>query len=163
VILTREESRPGTDTLKRHVVSRPLPLEYLRVADARGAGAPQIRRERSELLQLRGDARTTFPLTLWHASAPTARRYTLYAASEAERDKWLGALEHALTVRRAYQDANMVGAARVGRVGPERSRAAPVVRTLDDQRGLLPAAGARSAGACPPALHRQDHLCHVLP
>lgn len=112
VILTREESRPSTDTIKRHVTSRPIPLEYLRISST--LAPPQTRRERSEhgsslaLRNLRGEARSTYPLTFWHASAPGNRRYTLYAASEGVRNKWIDALAHAVTVRRAYSEANMV-------------------------------------------------------
>jgi hypothetical protein len=115
VVLTREESR-GVDVLKRHVVSRPIPLEYLKVAQSHGA--PQTRRERSEhgssakgllsLSGIRGEARPAYPLTFWHAGDKNNRRYTMYATSEGVRRKWENAIVDAISVRRAHQEANMV-------------------------------------------------------
>jgi RHO1 GDP-GTP exchange protein 1/2 len=110
VVLTREEARSGTDSLKRHVVSRPIPVEFLCVSEI--LAAPQTRRERSEnggILSFRGESRQTYPITFWHASSKSNRRYTFYANSEGIRNKWYNALVNAITVRKAYQESNMVG------------------------------------------------------
>ena len=49
-----------------------------------------------------------YPFTLYHASAVTTRRYTLYANSEKEREKWRKALVDAIGVRKVRQESNMV-------------------------------------------------------
>lgn len=49
-----------------------------------------------------------YPFTIFHASAVTHRRYTLYAVSDAEREQWRKVLENAIAVRKARQEANMV-------------------------------------------------------
>ena len=49
-----------------------------------------------------------FPFTIYHASAKSARRYTLFAPSEKIRSKWKDALVDALGVRKAEQEANQV-------------------------------------------------------
>ena len=95
---------------------QPIPLEYLRLGhfDA----APDQRKERAhsstEQVQarlfdsFRSRYRAMYPFTIFHASAPTNRRYTLYARSEAERERWRKTLEDAVAVRKARQDGNMV-------------------------------------------------------
>lgn len=49
-----------------------------------------------------------WPFTVYHASERSRRRYTLFAASEALREKWRRALEDALAVRGVQQESNMV-------------------------------------------------------
>lgn len=49
-----------------------------------------------------------FPFTIYHASAKSNRRYTLFASSEKIREKWKMAFRDALTVRRVLQESNMV-------------------------------------------------------
>jgi RHO1 GDP-GTP exchange protein 1/2 len=95
---------------KRHVVSRPIPLEYLRLGSFNEP--PEQRREKPEggsLLGIRRDVRPMYPFTLYHASAKTARRYTLYAPSEEKRRKWEEAIKDACVVGRVSMEANMVG------------------------------------------------------
>jgi hypothetical protein len=105
----REEAR-AEGVIKRHVVSRPIPLEYLRLAPGDANSAPEMRRERSDLLGLRsGDARPVYPITFWHTSGRSSRRYTFYAPSEAQRKQWHAALTNATLLRKVSQESNMVG------------------------------------------------------
>ena len=53
--------------------------------------------------------RAMYPFTVFHASAQTNRRYTLYAVSEADREQWRKMLEDAVTVRKVRLESNMVG------------------------------------------------------
>lgn len=50
-----------------------------------------------------------YPFTVYHASAKMTRRYTLYASTDAVRQKWNAALVDAMGVRKVRQEANMVG------------------------------------------------------
>ena len=63
--------------------------------------------------------RNMYPFTLYHASAKSARRYTLYAESEEARGRWGRALRDAVAVRMARQDSNKVrgcfGVVEIGR------------------------------------------------
>ncbi|KAH7911069.1 hypothetical protein BJ138DRAFT_1113504 [Hygrophoropsis aurantiaca] len=107
LLLMREEKRPG-GVIKRLVVSRPLPLEYLRLGDF---DAPaESRKERSEdggiLDSLRAQYKPVYPFTVYHASAKAARRYTLYAATEQSRKRWKEALIDCKAVHDARRDGN---------------------------------------------------------
>lgn len=94
--------------------SQPIPLEYLRLAgfDA----APENRREKASSTveqtrlfeSFRTRHRPMYPFTIYHASATFIRRYTLYANSEADRERWRKALVDAIGLRRVRQEANMV-------------------------------------------------------
>lgn len=53
-------------------------------------------------------SRDVYPFTVYHASAKSARRYTLYANSLAIRTAWKNALDEAIALRTYRQDANMV-------------------------------------------------------
>ncbi|KAI0078800.1 hypothetical protein K474DRAFT_1706193 [Panus rudis PR-1116 ss-1] len=104
--------------VKNVVVSRPIPLEYLRLASFNAE--PVQRKEKSssqdittpssrsllESLSIRSRYRNMYPFTVYHASAKHIRSYTLYAASEAERKKWYEELNEAIALRRLNQDAN---------------------------------------------------------
>ncbi|KAL1739958.1 hypothetical protein HDZ31DRAFT_48462 [Schizophyllum fasciatum] len=107
-LLTREEKRPN-GTIKHYMVSRPLPLAYLRLGAF--SGAPETRRIREEggglLDGLRSRAEVLYPLTIYHAADKMRRRYTLYVASEAVRRKWRAALVDTLAVYRARAEGNM--------------------------------------------------------
>lgn len=95
-------------------LSQPIPLEYLcfQSFDA----TPENRKEKAHSSteqgrlfdSFRSRYRAMYPFTIYHASAMQHRRYTLYANSEAERERWRKALEDAVAVRKARQDANMV-------------------------------------------------------
>ncbi|KIJ62800.1 hypothetical protein HYDPIDRAFT_29949 [Hydnomerulius pinastri MD-312] len=106
-LITKEEKRPG-DVVKRLVVSRPIPLEYLRLGalDA----PPESRKERAEegsiLDSLRGSYRSVYPFTVYHAVEKSTRRYTLYAPSESARKKWCDALVDAKGVDDVRREAN---------------------------------------------------------
>ncbi|KIM84853.1 hypothetical protein PILCRDRAFT_817654 [Piloderma croceum F 1598] len=108
LLLTREETRHN-GVVQRHVVSRPLPLEYLRIGsfneppETRKVGADDGRL----LESLRFRMKPLYPFTIYHASAKSTRRYTLYAASESARTKWKDALEDTIAVYKARQESNM--------------------------------------------------------
>ncbi|KAF7964575.1 hypothetical protein HWV62_5482, partial [Athelia sp. TMB] len=107
VIITREE-KGSNGVLKRHVSSRPLPLEYLRLgafneaSETRKVGAD----DGGILQSLRFKMKPMFPFTVYHAASKGSRRYTLFTTSEALRTKWKDALENALAVYHARQEAN---------------------------------------------------------
>ncbi len=86
-------------------------MEYLRL----GAfdGPPENRKEKAEdgsgiLDRVRSRYRQMYPFTIYHASSKMSRRYTLYAGSEAARQKWYDALDEALGIRQVRQESNMV-------------------------------------------------------
>ncbi|KAF9238478.1 hypothetical protein BU15DRAFT_88333 [Melanogaster broomeanus] len=107
LLITKEEKRAG-GIIKRLVVSRPIPLEYLRL----GAfdSPPESRKERAEegsiLDSFRGSNRSVYPFTVYHAVEKSTRRYTLYAPSELARKKWRDSLVDAKGVDDVRRDAN---------------------------------------------------------
>ncbi|TFK47790.1 hypothetical protein OE88DRAFT_1705430 [Heliocybe sulcata] len=107
LLLTREDVHHGT--VRRLIISRPIPLEYLHLGSFNDP--PENRKERSEegglLETLRPSYRPVYPFVVYHASSKTSRRYTLYADSESSRRKWHSALVDALGIRRARQEGNM--------------------------------------------------------
>ncbi|RDX57314.1 hypothetical protein OH76DRAFT_1476727 [Lentinus brumalis] len=96
---------------RHHVVSRPIPIDYLRLGMF--DGPPENRKEKAEdgglglLDRVRPKYRQMFPFTIYHASSKMNRRYTLYAQSEQVRDRWLTAFNTALDIRRYRQEGNM--------------------------------------------------------
>ncbi|OCH94369.1 hypothetical protein OBBRIDRAFT_141319 [Obba rivulosa] len=108
LLLLKPETRSSTVT-RNSVVSRPIPLEYLRLAAF--DGSPETRKERSEdgglFESFRTRVRPVYPFTIYHASAKSTRRYTLYAGTEELRREWYSALVDALGVRKVRQDSNM--------------------------------------------------------
>ncbi|GJE88623.1 RhoGEF/DH domain-containing protein [Phanerochaete sordida] len=112
LLLLKPETR-SNGNIRHNVISRPIPLEYLRLAafDA----LPESRREKAtstiEQARLfdsfRVRHRQMYPFTLFHASATLTRRYTLYASSESERERWRKAMVEGVALRTARQDANM--------------------------------------------------------
>ncbi|THV07437.1 hypothetical protein K435DRAFT_710318 [Dendrothele bispora CBS 962.96] len=107
-LLTREETRPN-GVLKRHLMSRPLSLAYLRLGSFKAP--PETRKESqkggSVLGALLHTTITVYPFTIYHAANKLTRRYTLYVSSEAVRTKWYNALVDALAVYKAKQEGNM--------------------------------------------------------
>ncbi|KAI0649128.1 hypothetical protein C8Q79DRAFT_904017 [Trametes meyenii] len=115
LLLLKPEARSSTVT-KHHVVSRPIPLEYLRLGQF--DGSTESRKEKAEegsgiLERVRSRYRQMYPFTIYHASSKMSRRYTLYAASENSRQKWRAALEEALGIRQVRQASNMLFAPHV--------------------------------------------------
>ncbi|KAH0833307.1 hypothetical protein J3R83DRAFT_12372 [Lanmaoa asiatica] len=106
LLITKEEKRGGV--MKRMVVSRPIPLEYLRLGNF--DDPPETRKERVEeggiLDSLRGAYRSIYPFTIYHAVEKYTRRYTLYAPSEAIRKKWRDALVDAKGVDDVKREGN---------------------------------------------------------
>ncbi|RDB26309.1 Rho1 guanine nucleotide exchange factor 1 [Hypsizygus marmoreus] len=107
-LLTRDEKR-SNGTLRRHIVSRPLPLSYLRLGSF--TSPPETRKEKAEegnlLDSFRSQTIPIYPFTVYHASSRSTRSYTLCAASDAIRKRWHMAFVDALGVHKARQDANM--------------------------------------------------------
>ncbi|KAI0058174.1 hypothetical protein BV25DRAFT_1891692 [Artomyces pyxidatus] len=106
-LLLKEETRPS-GALKRQVVSRPIPLEFLRLASfSEPAETRKERSDNSSFITLSSTRQEMFPFTIYHAAAKTSRRYTLYTTSASMRKKWHDALVDAMGVRKVRQDANM--------------------------------------------------------
>ncbi|KAF7327861.1 hypothetical protein MKEN_00366000 [Mycena kentingensis (nom. inval.)] len=95
-ILTTEEPQ-ANGSVKRYLVSRPIPLSYLRLGSF---NAPAEQR-RDGLKH-----RSVYPFVVAHA-ASKSRRYTLYVETEAERSKWHTVFQETLGLHRARQEANM--------------------------------------------------------
>ncbi|KAI0359880.1 hypothetical protein OH77DRAFT_1419213 [Trametes cingulata] len=115
LLLLKPEARSSIIT-KNHVVSRPIPLEYLRLGMF--DSPPENRKEKAEegsglLERVRSRYRQMYPFTIYHASSKMNRRYTLYASSEATRKKWYDAFVEALAIRQVRQESNMVFAPHV--------------------------------------------------
>ncbi|TFY60446.1 hypothetical protein EVJ58_g5139 [Rhodofomes roseus] len=115
LLLLKPENRPGGVT-KRSVVSRPIPLEYLRLGSF--SDPPEKRKEQVDdgaLFHFRSNYRDVWPFTIYHAYEKSRRRYTLFANSETVRERWRCALTDALAVRNAQQESNMTWAASGGK------------------------------------------------
>lgn len=108
LLLTKEEKH-NNGVLKYHLISRPTPLEYLRLGDFDSPAENRKEKpdDRGILDSLRSHYRPVFPFTVYHASAKSTRGYTLYANTEAARKKWKDLLLDTLTVRRVRQEGNM--------------------------------------------------------
>ncbi|KAL0955022.1 hypothetical protein HGRIS_003941 [Hohenbuehelia grisea] len=109
LLLTKEEKR-SNGMMKRLLVSRPLPLSYLRLGSFNAP--PETRREKAEVAgglldSLRRVDVPLYPFTVFHASSRSTRRYTLYTASEASRKKWERALVDAIGVNHARDEGAM--------------------------------------------------------
>ncbi|KAF9445469.1 hypothetical protein P691DRAFT_734916, partial [Macrolepiota fuliginosa MF-IS2] len=106
-LLTRVEKQTNRPTVKRYLTSRPIHLSFLRLGSF--ADAPDTRKERHEgglLDSLWSQSVPVFPFTIYHASSRSTRRYTLYVASEAQRQKWRITLSEAISVHRVREDSN---------------------------------------------------------
>ncbi|KAJ3523924.1 hypothetical protein NM688_g8645 [Phlebia brevispora] len=115
LLLLQPRTRPG-GTARYIVISRPIPLEYLRLASF--VMPVEYRKEKTRsnteqsargLFEFRSSAkyRELYPFTIYHAYAKSARRYTLYASTEDERATWRTVLIDALAVRKTKNEANM--------------------------------------------------------
>jgi len=129
VILAREEKVPN-GTVKRVLVSRvsvffcspdfsssiylwvpyqPIPLAFLRLGSFEDQ--PESRKEKNEeggLFNFQSQNVPIYPFTVYHAANRMARRYTLYATSEAVRKKWHTAFVDHMGVYKVRHDSNMV-------------------------------------------------------
>ncbi|KAF9003954.1 hypothetical protein BDQ17DRAFT_1399669 [Cyathus striatus] len=108
-VLARKEKRPN-GAIKRVLMSRPIPLAYLQLAPFDSSA--ESRRERAEesnsiLDSLRYTHVPIYPFTIYHSSARSTRRYTLYVASEAIRKKWKAKFEDAIGIWKVRQEGNM--------------------------------------------------------
>ncbi|KIM39836.1 hypothetical protein M413DRAFT_446755 [Hebeloma cylindrosporum] len=107
-LLAREEKRPN-GSVRRLLMSRPMPLSFLRLGSF--DGPPESRREKADdgrlLESWRSQSVPVYPFTIYHASSRAARRYTLYVTSDAVRKKWYNAFVDAIGVHKVRQDANM--------------------------------------------------------
>ncbi|KZV97410.1 hypothetical protein EXIGLDRAFT_670103 [Exidia glandulosa HHB12029] len=89
---------------RQMVVSRPIPLEYLRLGDS--YPTPEVRGERLTDLIRDSQAMKLYAFTVYHAAAPIGQRYNLYATSEAQRDEWVAKIKEAQAIREVQVDAN---------------------------------------------------------
>ncbi|KZT00783.1 uncharacterized protein LAESUDRAFT_687612 [Laetiporus sulphureus 93-53] len=107
LILMPEQRRSGA-VVKRQIVSRPIPLEYLRLGSF--TDSPEIRKEKAEegglFESFRRTHRPVYPMTIYHAAAKSQRRYTLYADDERTRNKWHTVLMEELAKRKYFMDNN---------------------------------------------------------
>lgn len=113
MLLTREEARPNGQ-IKRYLMSRPLPLSFLRLGLF--TGPPETRKESAKDGRLLDSFRYThtqlYPFTVYHATSKFNRRYTLYASSEAVRKAWHDKLLDAVAISNARLEGNMFFAPR---------------------------------------------------
>ncbi|KAG1747212.1 uncharacterized protein EDB91DRAFT_74648 [Suillus paluster] len=107
LLLTKEEQGAG-GIMKRYIMSRPIPLEYLKLGSFEAQ--PESRKERSEeggiLDSLRAQYKSIYPFTVYHSADKLVRRYTLYAPTESVRQKWRDALVEAKGIDDVRRDAN---------------------------------------------------------
>ncbi|KAH7341545.1 CNH domain-containing protein [Rhizoctonia solani] len=105
LVVTKEVSSGGREQL--NVVSRPIPLDYLRIAKPLN-GPPETRRQEGCIIRdkLLGDTVQMYPFTVYHVAEPGNRRYTFYAESDSKRRKWLSTIEEAKLIRDTYQNEN---------------------------------------------------------
>ncbi|KIY71515.1 Dbl domain-containing protein [Cylindrobasidium torrendii FP15055 ss-10] len=107
LILTRNETKSSA-TVKRYLVSRPLPLAFIRLGSF--TDPPDARKEydkEGSILGLRYHNVPVYPLTVYHASNKANRRYTLYVTSDEVRRVWKSKLENAFGVYTARMEGNM--------------------------------------------------------
>ncbi|KAJ6576436.1 hypothetical protein DFH09DRAFT_1276455 [Mycena vulgaris] len=95
-VLTKEEAR-SNNVVKRYLVSRPIPLSFLRL----GSFTAPSENRRDGLRY-----NSVYPFTIYHAASKT-RRYTLYVSTEAERKRWHSVLQEAIGLHMVRQEANM--------------------------------------------------------
>ncbi|KAI0775224.1 hypothetical protein BD413DRAFT_534078 [Trametes elegans] len=115
LLLLKSEARSSTVN-KNHVVSRPIPIEYLCWEGF--DKPPENRKEKAEegsglLERVRSRYRQMYPFTVYHASSKTNRNYVLYASSDASRRKWYDALKETKAIRQIRQESNMLFAPHV--------------------------------------------------
>ncbi|KAJ3865305.1 hypothetical protein EV359DRAFT_72510 [Lentinula novae-zelandiae] len=108
LLLTREEQRPN-GVYKRHLMSRPLYLSFLRLGSF--SAPPETRKEHpkdgSVLSGLLYQSTPLYPFTIYHEASKQSRRYTLYVANESIRKKWHNFLLDAIAVHKVRQEGNM--------------------------------------------------------
>jgi len=74
-------------------------------------GPLEVRKERADsdsFISISSTKQNMYPFTIYHADTTIPRRYTLYTQTPTARTKWLSALEDAIGIRKARQDANKV-------------------------------------------------------
>ncbi|KAJ7707684.1 hypothetical protein B0H17DRAFT_1000886 [Mycena rosella] len=96
LVLTKEETR-ANNVVKRYLVSRPIPLSFLRL----GSFTSSAENRRDGLRY-----NSVWPFTIYHAASKT-RQYTLYVSTEAERKRWHSVFQEAIGLHVARQEANM--------------------------------------------------------
>ncbi|KAG9088881.1 hypothetical protein FRC06_001802 [Ceratobasidium sp. 370] len=106
LVVTKELSNRGGGE-QYNVVSRPIPMDYLRLAKPLN-GPPETRRAEGCIIRdkLLGDSIPMWPFTLYHVADPVQRRYTFYASSDMRRTQWIEAFQEAKTIREVHQNEN---------------------------------------------------------
>ncbi|KAI0264429.1 hypothetical protein BC834DRAFT_826441 [Gloeopeniophorella convolvens] len=105
-LLLKEEGKPP-GTARRRIVSRPIPLEYLRLGSFNGQ--PEVRKERADngsFINMSSTKQDMYPFSIYHAGARAARGYTLYTPTAVARERWRAALTDAIAVRKVAQEAS---------------------------------------------------------
>ncbi|EJU00455.1 hypothetical protein DACRYDRAFT_117410 [Dacryopinax primogenitus] len=101
MLLTQQEPHLG----KHVVVSRPLPLQYLRLGSF--TDPPESRLFNWHAPDSFSTSRDQiWPFTVYHVADRAQRRYTLYAETEEKRQQWHDALVDALGVMSVQQESN---------------------------------------------------------
>ncbi|KAF5341704.1 hypothetical protein D9611_001832 [Ephemerocybe angulata] len=107
-ILSRPMRIPTSGAVKQVVISRPLPLSFIRLASFEAA--PEIRREKIEdgglLDTFRSRDVPLYPFTIYHSSPDLMKAYTMYVATDGMRQKWKAAFVDALGVHKVRQESN---------------------------------------------------------
>ncbi|KAJ2924639.1 hypothetical protein H1R20_g12444, partial [Candolleomyces eurysporus] len=106
-LLTRD-TKFAHGVVKKVLVSRPLPLSFVRLASF--TGPPETRREKIEdggiLDTFRSQSIPLYPFTLYHSSPLVMKAYTLCVTSEAQRSKWHSYFVDTLGVHKVRQESN---------------------------------------------------------
>ncbi|RXW25502.1 hypothetical protein EST38_g301 [Candolleomyces aberdarensis] len=106
-LLTRD-TKFAHGVVKKVLISRPLPLSFVRLASF--TGPPEIRREKIEdggiLDTFRSQSIPLYPFTLYHSSPLVMKAYTLCVTSEAQRSKWHSYFVDTLGVHKVRQESN---------------------------------------------------------
>ncbi|KDQ19256.1 hypothetical protein BOTBODRAFT_51700 [Botryobasidium botryosum FD-172 SS1] len=139
LIMTRPGKQNGAKVLI--VLSRPIPIGYLRIGPFELPAESRKESDRSDLDSisseggggsildsLRAPTRPVYPFMIYHAKS-TDRRYTFYADSEEIRKKWKQAFVETIGIWRAEQEANKVFALEKLTDGFFRTRTALVPET----------------------------------
>jgi hypothetical protein len=132
IVLLLKEQTTTSGTIKRsHIIrvmcqrfsfsssltqhpAQPIPLEYLGLGSFDGPA--EVRKERADsgsFISMSSTKQNMYPFIIYHTDTTIPRRYTLYTQTPTARAKWSSALEDAIGVRKARQDANKVFSLRI--------------------------------------------------
>ncbi|KAI0280767.1 CNH domain-containing protein [Russula aff. rugulosa BPL654] len=108
LLFLENETSPSGPMRGSHIF-RPIPLECLRLASFDDES--EVRKHHLGLLKRVGSCfrssptkQQIYPFTICHVAAKITRRYTLYAKSGTERNRWNVALDSAIKARKSQED-----------------------------------------------------------